>query len=243
MAASFLKKLARPFRGKRKKSESEVPMRAPVYAGRHAGRDALILVTGPTIDSHRSEVLDFITRCRPLVIGCNNLPECYEVDYHVYVNRKRFVDHGSKIGAKCGLLLSPYFLESQIESVIGDRSYELLMYRNVYPGVEGGLSIRDGALYAKGATVGPLACGAALVMGAVNLFVAGMDGYSTSSETHHYAEPDNKQREELLEQERRTHGLLKDVATLCGQAGGRLRLITPTAYGEYHDSEALSQSR
>jgi hypothetical protein len=238
--SSFLSKLARPFKGKRKKSESEVAMRPPSYVGRHAGCDALVLVTGPTASSLQGDVLDFIARRRPLVFGCNNLPEGYEVDYHVYVNRQRFMDHGHKLGAECRLLLSPYFLDSQIQKVLGSRAYELLMYRNIYPGSEGSLDIRDGAVYAQGATVGPLACGAALVMGAKNLFIAGMDGYSISAETHHYAEPDNKQRDELLEQERRTHGLLKDIAGFCEAAGGRLRLITPTAYEQYHDPALLA---
>jgi hypothetical protein len=77
-------------------------------------------------------------------------------------------------------------------------------------------------------------------MGARSLFVAGMDGYSTSADTHHYAEPDNKQRAELLEQERMTHGLLNDIRGLCEQAGGRLRLVTPTAYAEHYDGGPLS---
>lgn len=241
--ASLLSKLTRPFKPRRKKRESEVALQMPSYAGRHLGRNALVIVTGPTAQSHRQQVLDYIAREKPLVIGCNNLPEGYEVDYHVYVNRKRFLDHGSKLGAHCKLLLSPYFLESQIESVIGKRPYELLMYRNVYPGERGALTIRDGAVLAEGATVGPLACGAAHVMGARDILIAGMDGYSKSDVTHHYAEPDNKQREELLEQERRTHGLLADIARLCASAGGRLRLITPTAYVEYYDPTLLDQPR
>ena len=233
------KTLLRRLQGKRKKSEAEVPLRSPSYLGRHRGRDALILATGPTILSHREQVQAFIARSAPLVLGCNNLPEGYDVDYHVYVNRRRFEDHGRKVGAKCGLLVSPYFLESQIEAVVGTRAHEFLMYRNVYPGTEGKLVLRDGVVDAEGATVCPLACGAALVMGAANLFVAGMDGYSIASATHHYKERDNKRRAELLDQERRTHGLLASIAALCEDSGGRLRLITPTAYSAYYDGSVL----
>ena len=231
--------LKRKLLGRKKKSEAEVPMRPAMYAGRHPGRDFLVLVSGPSIRSHEQAVTDFITREKPVVLGCNRLPAAFTPDYHVYVNRKRFESYASELTPSAKLILSPYFLEKQIRAAIGSQAYELLMYRNVYPGTKGALEVRDSAIYAEGATVGPLACGVAWAMGGRNLYIAGMDGYSKSEQTHHYDEPDNKEPDELLAQERATQGLLRDLAQLFEGGGSRLRILTPTAYEEHYEAGLL----
>lgn len=231
--------LKRKLSGKKKKSEAEVPMQAASYAGRHPGRDFLVLVSGPSIRSHEQAVTDFIAREKPIVLGCNRLPAAFAPDYHVYVNRKRFESYASLLTPGAKLILSPYFLEKQIRGAIGKQPYELLMYRNIYPGTNGSLEVRDSAIYAEGATVGPLACGVAWTMGGRNLYIAGMDGYSKSEQTHHYDEPDNKEREDLLAQERATKGLLRDLSQLFEGGGGRLRILTPTAYDAHYEAGLL----
>lgn len=54
------------------------------------GRKILILAPGKTILTHRKEILDFISREQPVVIGVNTASEDYHYNYLFVVNEKRF---------------------------------------------------------------------------------------------------------------------------------------------------------
>jgi len=54
------------------------------------GKPALILAPGPSIKTHRNEILDYITCNQPKVIAANFIPEDYDVDYAFFCNNKRF---------------------------------------------------------------------------------------------------------------------------------------------------------
>ena len=218
------------------KKITKINLKAPVYLDRHMGKDFLILVTGPNIKRHSKSVLKIIKEKAPIVIGCNNIPDIYAPDYHIFVNRRRFCDYGSHIKQGSKILLSPYFTRGQIGPVIGEREYEEVMFKNIYPCEEADISMRDGIVYAKGATVGIIAIGVALAMGAKDIFIGGMDGYSIDKKNpHHYHEKDHKAIEELLKQESLMKGLLKRLDTIVKGRNGNMKIITPTAYNDYYD--------
>ena len=66
------------------------------------------------------------------------------------------------------------------------------------------------------------------------------DGYSLHKDrTHYYWEEADKNREELLKQERAMKRLLQDLNSIIKEQKGNLKIITPTAYKEFYDESIL----
>jgi len=214
----------------------------PSYAGRHAHEQKafLILANGPTLSEYSKHISMFIHRIRPITIGCNFLDNLFVPDYHIFVNRKRFASYASSVSKSSKLLLSRFFHKNLIRSLIGDRPYEKVMAHNLYPAEHGSFEIVNGIPKCQGATVGLIAAATAVVMGATDIFFAGLDGYSeTKGKTHYYHEPDNKDDQSLQNVEHCTFGVLEDLSKYLSRDGNTLRILTPTAYAKWYDPDCL----
>ncbi|MBF0473666.1 MAG: radical SAM protein, partial [Nitrospirae bacterium] len=205
-----VKRLIIRFKGGPSKVNTNVKLTTPPYVDRHKGRDFLILASGPTLREQRDEIQRFIDKHNPIVMAGNFIDNLFVPDYHGFTNRKRFMAYINKVNTNSKLLLSPYFANRIIKEYYKGK-YEEIAFDDIYPGKIGSIEIKDGIIYSEGATVGTILIGVALVMGAENIYIAGMDGYSKSSSSHFYKETDNKKREELLHQEMLVTNQLKQV--------------------------------
>lgn len=195
-----------------------------------------MLATGPSLAEHKQEIRDFVGLTRPMVMGGNFLDDIIVPDYHSFVNRKRFCNYVKNINEKSRVLLSPYFPQKVIRNFYKG-AYEEIAFRNKYPGDEGNIRIVDGIIDAEGATLATILIGVAIVMGARNVLVAGMDGYSNSVLHHHYRESDDKPIEDLIRIETSTEQQLACLDSLLrkGHAEtGALSIITPTVYKRFY---------
>lgn len=218
------------------KKNPSAKLEPPPYLGRHQGQDFLVLAAGPSLVEYSREIRDLVERTRPVVMGGNFLGDTLVPDYHAFVNRKRFCNHAKHIHPKSRVLLSPYFPRRVIRDFYaGD--YEEIAFRNKYPSEEGQIRIVDGIIEAEGATLVTIMIGVAIVMGARNVLVAGMDGYSRSSVHHHYHESDDKPIEDLIRVEKSTEKQLACLDGYLHKEGlerGSLSIITPTVYQHYY---------
>jgi len=237
--ADIFKKIEKAFAKRLTKRFTKIT--PPCYINRHRDEDFLILVTGPNVKKYSRKISEFIQEKKPLIIGCNNIPDIYTAYYHMFVNRSRFSNYAPGAKPASRLLLSAYFTPQHVRHIIKDTLYEKVMFKNIYPAQKGRLRISNGIIYAEGATVGILAIAAALVMGAKNVFIAGMDGYSLDKErSHYYHEKDRKAFQDLLKLEAGMKGCLADLNAIIKKSkASSLKIITPTAYKEYYDRSVL----
>ncbi len=230
----MLRKIISVIRRQPAKVKRDVKLSTPSYVNRHRERDFLILATGPSLRQYQKKIQEFIDDRKPVVMAGNFIDNMFIPDYHAFVNRGRFCNYVKHTSPASKVLLSPYLSDDIIKARY-KRSYEEIAFENKYPSDVGEIVIENGIIYAKGATIATLLIAVAIVMGGKNIFIAGMDGYSKSSSTHHYGEADDKEREKLLQQERSMNQQLKCIKEYLESNGrGDIIVITPTAYEHYY---------
>ena len=104
----MLKKIMERLTGRPAKNKERVAtLRPPAYRGRHAGRDFLVLASGPSLKKCRREIQAFIEERRPVVLAGNFIDGMFVPDYHAFVNRKRFFTYAHTVHSSSRVLLSP----------------------------------------------------------------------------------------------------------------------------------------
>ena len=170
----------------------------------------------------------------------NNIGKLYIPDYHGFVNRQRFCTYSSEINNQSRVLLSPYFTKKTIKNNYKG-NYELIQFKNIYPSDDGSVELINETIHMKGGTIATLLASVAIQMGAKNIYFAGLDGYSSSTSVHHYDEPDEKLKKDLLMQEKSISKQLDCLSNLLMKKNnGLVKIITPTVYVDYFDKEILS---
>ena len=216
-----------------KKNKVFLPL--PPYVNRHKGKNFLILASGPSLKKYKPEILNFIDRYQPIIMGCNFLGDMFVPHYHAIINQKMFQKYVNTIHRDSKILLSPYWTRLFINSY-SVRNYELISYENNYPGNKGNMQILNGIIYAEGVTVGAILIGVAIIMGAKNIFVAGLDGYLLNDATHFY----EKFCEVALDKYILLDQRAIEVVNCCQKIlknhnGGEIIVLTPTIHEEHYE--------
>lgn len=233
---AMLDKVVSIFRGQPSKARRNEQLRSPAYVGRHKGQDFLIIATGPSLREYQDKIREFIAKVAPVVMAGNFIDNMFVPHYHAFVNRKRFCNYAQAINPASKVLLSPHLPKKVIRRFFTG-GHEEIAFENLYPSAEGNIRVSDGIVYAKGGTIATILMGVAVVMGARNIYVAGLDGYSRGSATHHYPEIDNKPLDDLLVVERCTKEQLACVRQYLHEnepLNGNVFIITPTVYDTYY---------
>jgi 4-hydroxy 2-oxovalerate aldolase len=235
-----MKNIIRRLLGKKDKTslkiKDNVVLKTPAYTNRYQNRDFLILATGPSLHQSQNTISKFIEEYDPIVMGGNFLGDGYIPHYHAFVNRNRFQNYAYSINPKSKVLLSPYFPDWIVKKQY-QGEYEEIQFYNKYPSVNGSIQLSNGIIYAEGGTIATILISVALVMGAKNIFIAGMDGYSQTKQTHHYQEKDDKEQEDLIIQENSMKKQLNCIQNYMESHHlGQLSIITPTVYKAFFKS-------
>jgi len=131
-----------------------------------------------------------------------------------------------------------------IRKRIGNRHFEDVMFKNTYFSDTGVLEIdKKGIIYTKAGTLATIALGTAIVMGAKNIYFAGLDGFSMyqPEDIHFFNDNDSIPFDSRLMQEKATNDMLEQAAKIIKERGGELKVITPTVYKAYYDNSILEQ--
>ncbi|HAH05426.1 MAG TPA: hypothetical protein DCM05_02695 [Elusimicrobia bacterium] len=207
----------------------------PAYAGRHEGRDFLVLAGGPSLIEYKDQVQEFIRRRDPILLGANNLGGHFVPHYHAFINKKRFMSYAAQAHRDSKLLVGQYLDDDMVREYSG-REVERLRYADR---LSSDFRIVNGVIGTNGRTIGVLLCAVAIVMGAKRVFVAGMDGYAHLPEgrgTLFYAEKDEPEsREEILDRHRWCQRILASISDhLTASGREELHILTPTSYQQFY---------
>lgn len=158
----------------------------PAYQGRHAGRDLLILGSGPSLVNCREQIRRFIFEQDPVVLSANNAASFMPCNYGAFVNRHRFCLYADGVAIMArGLLIGPQMADwivkrfwqgpwERLAWVLEDRD---------------GFDVRDGIIYGDCGQTAQLLMVVAGVMGARSVFCAGVDGYAAGVYPNAYPLP------------------------------------------------------
>lgn len=236
------KELIRSWLGRSKKRWPIIIRRAS-FINRHVGATFLILTTGPTLRTHRPQIEAFLRQHPECVtIACNFIGDLCIPRYHLIINRKRFCMFGPQVHPASTILVGDRIGRWVIRAMIGDRGFEVVPYAGEYAHTRGSLRISPkGRIFLDGGTLVTTAIAVALIMGATNIYCAGMDGFSLyrdrQDDIHFFKDPDQIQFDRRERHERCTWDILQTVDSILSQRGGRLRVITPTVYTNWYDAE------
>jgi len=207
--------------------------------GAHEGEKALVICAGSSVKTHRKEILEFIKRETPFIIGINNITHLFVPDYHLWVNTKRFRNFGRFSRKKSQLLLGKGLHIKTIREVIGNIEYHLINFTDMKPGVS--LGYRKGKILGFFRTGGNLAVMIAHLMGASEVNIVGMDGHTlnpynevkSGKKPHHCYEENYVpfDKDLCIKKDQITTGVLKDLRDY----GIKLRILTPTVYKDFYE--------
>ena len=222
-------------------SENDIDQSQPVipespdYYQRHKGETFLILANGKNLLKYKEQIDIFIDKYNPVIMGANNLRGLFAPDYHAFMNKRRFVKYVNGVENHSKILLSYYFPQDFIRQYT-DREYERIVFEL---GDRNELNIVDGVVSNDCTSVSMLLIAVAYVMGAKEIFVAGMDGFVKNDSLngrYFYQEPDDTKSDEF--NMTRHMWSLKTLDNLdCflrknGVSG--VNIITPTSYEKYY---------
>lgn len=152
----------------------------PAFVDAHKGRSILILASGPSVERHEARIRAFAKKHQCVTIGLNRIPEGYAPDYHLFVNKRRFLRHARRISDTATLIVPSFFGRKLVRENI-DRE-------PVYFDLETAETADAAPLDGYTQTLLHLSVSGAAVliahaMGAEEIFIAGMDGYAGADKT------------------------------------------------------------
>lgn len=255
---SLYNKIIRLLTGGRKgksKVRENIQLVCPNYFNRHVGRDFLVLGTGPTLQEYSDRIRTFVQSKNLVVIGVNNVNEVIIPHYLGFTNRYRFQQFGKMIDSKkTRALLSIYFTDEQISNLC-TAPYDLVMWQDSDdPDV---CKVDKNGIISQRGPSGCLMMLVAYVMGANQVFMAGMDGYNptktlTATEDRHFKPKTYKANvtEENLDRKYRywfdtigvkTYAAMHNWITVTGKQP--FVSLTPTYYGDFFDPKLLFENK
>jgi 4-hydroxy 2-oxovalerate aldolase len=202
---------------------------------RYKGRKFLIIANGPSIVKYKKEIKELIRKQNLVTIGCNFLKEIYEPDYHLFVNKRRFLKYAFSVSKNSVLLVPTFFGKRMVmENYKGAVEYIQINPENnlkVLP-VK---NINQQVVYLNVAASAILT---AFQMGAQDIMAVGMDGYESQEPgkiVYFYNEKDipNDQATASIRYGNMALELKRVVDFLYGK-GASFTIITPTSHKKYY---------
>lgn len=194
-----------------------------VYINRHKGRPFLILGNGPSLKQNQADIQAFIKKHDPVVLGANHLGGLFVPDYHAFNNQRRYDQYAETASSESTLLLGPAIDKDTVQS-----NYEKIICFN---SSLTDLDIQDGVITSNCRSIAILLGAVALVMGATQLYFAGLDGYLGEGDTMFYKEEESNSLQNILKKHNDNQKYLNQLFECCKISGcGGVQPITPTTY-------------
>lgn len=206
------------------------------YIDRHKNRDFLILANGPSLKKYKEKIKLFISKYDPIILGANYLGSFFTPHYHIFNNKRRFVDYVDTVKQGSKLMISQYIANEMVREYT-DKDYEKIYYVDA---LNYDFDIKDGVINTNCRTVAVFLLGLAIVMGAKRVFSAGMDGYlfekETNNDFHFYDEKDEKQDlGMILERHYSCQKFIEQIDKYLLENGKEgVNILTPTSYKAFY---------
>lgn len=206
------------------------------FKGLHQGRPALIFAGGPSVKEYLPKLRLFIEKYRPFTIGSNNIAELVDPQYYLFTNKLRFAQYAKQVRFPVSrLMVAGYFEPSFVN--------EHVCCTWDYVPIRQGAAIEfpfiaEDVVQVSYLDVSIVAIGVAVLMGASEVFIAGLDGFRTgmdASSFHFYKETSQPEdRALLIERHRNVSTELERVTAYLARLNLEFSLITPTSHHQYY---------
>ena len=206
------------------------------------GKNIIVVGAGSTVREYQDKIESFIHNREAVTIGINKITDFIVPKYHIWTNRQRWGAFGSCISRKSELLFG-----SSIKKQAIHKYYKGKVNRLSYTDRDGlKVDYKNGKICGHFRTAGCLAVMVAHVMGAKNIFIVGMDGFTLHREkdvksgkaSHHcYGKgyTDDAGWEACVLKDKLVDQALHNMSDY----GVSFKIITPTKFVDFYDPDLL----
>jgi len=204
------------------------------YINQYNSYDFVIIGAGSSIKKYENKIKNFIRDKK--TIGINNITHLFIPDFHVWTNNQRLNEYGGCISQNSILILGDGIRKEMIDKHKIE-SFVLLEYDDS-EGIP--IDIRNGKIYGYFRTAGCLSIMIAHCLGAKNIYIVGMDGYTlypkddlkNMKKDHHcYGKgyTDDASWEKCLIKDEKVYSCLKSIHNY----GVNFSILTPTIFNDF----------
>ncbi|HAL45839.1 MAG: hypothetical protein A2Y12_04190 [Planctomycetes bacterium GWF2_42_9] len=208
------------------------------------GKPFLIIGAGGTLKEYQKQIKAFIEKKQPVTIGINKMTDFHIPDYHLWTNKQRWKEFGNCVNTKSKIMFASDF-KSKLINQHFKGNYISVSYIDK---AEYKVGYQDGIITGHFRTAGCLAIMVAHLFGASEIFIAGMDGYTLyrkreleqgQQNQHVYGSgfTDDASWQECLEKDQQVYDAMKQIE----EYGVHFKIITPTKFEKYYDSNILKE--
>jgi len=203
------------------------------FINKHKGKDFLIVCTGKTLYKLSSEVRKFSVFNYTMTMGINTCTRILIPSYHVFTNNDRIKTYIGEHNSYSTLLIGSHIKERNIPKI----DHHIIKYTDRDP--DEPIGYENDTIKGYYRTGGCLMIMMAHLMGAKNIYVAGMDGfcYNFDGNVHfHFDDRRNKNNvKEFKEWYDYDTKVIKVLSNLK-EYGINFKIITPTVYKEHYEN-------
>ena len=208
------------------------------------GTTAVVIGAGGTLKEYEEPIKSFLSRDNIFTIGINNMTSFHVPTYHLWTNKQRWRDFGSCINSEKSELMFGAGLSEKLIKKHFKGDYIVVDYVDKEGTV---IDYKDGVIHGCFRTAGCLAIVISHLLGARDIYVVGMDGYTlherreveSGRQSHHlYGKgfTDDTTWDKCLEKDSLVYENLNDIDAY----GIKFKILTPTKFETYYDSLILS---
>lgn len=200
------------------------------------GRHVMVIGAGRSINDHKDKILQYISDENCVTIGINFMTSLCSPNYHMWTNKKRYIEFGGCISEESIVIIAGDKLTDEIIKRHFNRDYIRIKHVK-----DDDINYDDNAIYGRFRTCGVLAIMVAHIMGAEKISVVGMDGFTLHSReslqqgesSHHcygngYTDDADWQR--CLEKDDMVNNELSSIRGY----GVDFRILTPTKFDDFY---------
>tara|TARA_Y100000310_G_scaffold329515_1_gene399530 strand:+ start:1398 stop:2048 length:651 start_codon:yes stop_codon:yes gene_type:complete len=203
-------------------------------------KNFVIVGAGETLSTYKDPILSFIKDNKAVTIGINRMTGVITPDYHLWTNRQRWGKYGSCVKASSKLILGP-----SITSKYAQKHYRGKYDRIDYADKKGTpFEFKGEQIRGYFRTAGVLAIALAHIMGAKEVFIVGMDGYTLHDKRslkkekfnqHCYGagHTDDSSWKECAEKDHIVYGRLSELQ----DSGIEFSILTPTVFDKFYKNK------
>lgn len=198
-------------------------------------KNILIIGAGRSIIDHKDKINNFIIKNNCVTIGINNISNFGTPDYHMWTNRQRFGAYGKTISSKSKLIIGGAITDSSVKKFYKEKYFRIKNEDSKK------INYKDGIFYGEFRTCGVLSIYVAYIMGAQNIYIVGMDGYTLYNrkqvkfgKRHHHCYGKGHTDDATWKECSRKDSMVYDNLNKLCENGIKFSIITPTKFEKYY---------
>lgn len=209
------------------------------------GKDVLIIGSGYSIVENFNSIKKYIEKKNPVIFGINNMTGFFIPEYHLWTNKQRYRDLGGCVKKESHLMFS-YKIPTSLIRKHWQGDYYSVVYYDDKKYTRRLIITEDGVLKGFFRNAGSLAVALSHVMGAKEINLVGIDGFSlykkeelikNNKNQHCYGKgfTDDATYNQCVEKDK----YIYDSYITMHEFGIEFKILTKTKYEKFYDGSVL----